>query len=69
MGIAKTDVGVLRQLRAADAANHVDTKAEDDENRDRRIEMDAGGGDLCGADQCDNERKKFKHGTFNPFRA
>jgi len=67
MGIAETDVGALRQLRCADSADHVDTEAEDDENRDRRIEMEIGAGDHRGADRCDNEREKFKHGTFNPF--
>ena len=62
VGVAKTDVGAFRELRPADAADPIDAKAEDDENRDRRIEMEVGAGDHRGDDQCDNERKKLKHG-------
>jgi hypothetical protein len=32
VGVAKTDVGAFRQLRPADAADHIDAKAEDDES-------------------------------------
>jgi hypothetical protein len=67
ISIAETDVGAFRQLRPADAADHVDTEAEDEENWDRRIEMEVGARNHCGDDQCDNKPEKLEHGTFHPF--
>jgi hypothetical protein len=62
VSIAKTGVAAIRQSRPADAADHVDAEAEDDEYRDRRIEMEVGAGNHRGDDQCDDEREKLKHG-------
>jgi hypothetical protein len=42
ISITKTGVGAWRQQRPADAPDRIDAKTEDDENRDRRIEMQIG---------------------------
>ena len=69
VSIAKTGVAAIRQSRPADAADHVDAEAEDDEYRDRRIEMEVGAGNHRGDDQCDDEREKLKHGDRNDWHS
>jgi hypothetical protein len=56
-------------LRPANAANHVDTEAKNDENWDCRTKIEIGASDERDDDQKDDEYHKLEHGTFLPSGA
>ena len=57
VGITKGNVGSFRQLRPV-TADHVDTEAQDDKNRERGIEVEVRTGNHRADDQQDDRRQE-----------